>query len=105
MQKCFYRKVGYGLSITDKVPPDPLQWAQSQVASVPTLHWTGKTYSTKDGIEFARKVRRVQDKADKTKDREKIRKRVIRNKNSIIVASYGTYSTGINIPNLDNIAV
>ena len=71
MEKCFYRKVGYGLSITDKVPSDPLQWAQSQVASVPTLHWTGKTYSTKDGIEFARKLRKVQDKADKTKDRKK----------------------------------
>ena len=71
MEKCFYRKVGYGLSITDKVPPDPLQWAQSQVASVPTLHWTGKTYSTKDGLEFARKVRRDQDKAEKISDRNK----------------------------------
>ena len=36
-------------------------------------------------------------------DREKIRKLVEKDNNSIIVASYGTFSTGINIPNLHNI--
>lgn len=78
MNKCFYRKIGYGLSITDEMPSDPLEWAQSQVASVPTLHWVGKTYSTKDGLDFAKNVRKAQDKADKTKDkkiREKIEKK------------------------------
>ena len=55
----------------DDVPEDPLNWAQSQVASVPTLHWTGKTYSIKDGLQFAKKFRFVQDKADKIKNKNK----------------------------------
>ena len=36
-------------------------------------------------------------------EREKIRENVNSSDNSIIVASYGTFSTGINIPNLNNI--
>jgi len=36
-------------------------------------------------------------------EREKIRENVNLSDNSIIVASYGTFSTGINIPNLNNI--
>jgi len=36
-------------------------------------------------------------------DREKIRNLVEKNNNSIIIASYGTFSTGINIKNLHNI--
>ena len=39
----------------------------------------------------------------KTDVREDIRERVEQNKNSIIVASFGTYSTGINIRNLHNV--
>ena len=37
------------------------------------------------------------------KEREEIRKIVNKEKNAIIVASYGTFSTGINIENLSNI--
>ena len=36
-------------------------------------------------------------------DREKIRKNVINSDNNIIVASYGTFSTGVDIPNLHNV--
>lgn len=36
-------------------------------------------------------------------ERERIRKIVTENKKSIIVASYGTFSTGVNIPNIENI--
>ena len=39
----------------------------------------------------------------KTDDREEIREGVEKNDNSIIVASFGTYSTGINIRNLHNV--
>lgn len=38
-----------------------------------------------------------------TEERERIRQFVETNKNSIIVASYGTFSTGINIKNIHNI--
>jgi superfamily II DNA or RNA helicase len=36
-------------------------------------------------------------------DREKVRREVNRAGNAIIVASYGTFSTGINIPNISNL--
>lgn len=36
-------------------------------------------------------------------ERERIRKNVMSSDNNIIVASYGTYSTGIDIPNLHNV--
>lgn len=36
-------------------------------------------------------------------ERERIRKIVKENKKSIIIASYGTFSTGVNIPNIENI--
>jgi superfamily II DNA or RNA helicase len=36
-------------------------------------------------------------------DRERVRELVNNSDNSIIIASYGTFSTGINIPNLNNI--
>ena len=36
-------------------------------------------------------------------DRERVRELVNNSNNSIIIASYGTFSTGINIPNLNNI--
>jgi len=39
----------------------------------------------------------------KSEERERIRKAVIESDNNIIIASYGTFSTGINIPNLDNL--
>ena len=71
MSLTFFRKVGFGLGPHDDVPEDPLKWAQSQVASVPTLHWTGKTYSIKDGLQFAKKFRFVQNKADKIKNKNK----------------------------------
>ena len=38
-----------------------------------------------------------------TQDREKVREITERENNAIIVASYGTFSTGINIKNLHNV--
>lgn len=38
-----------------------------------------------------------------TEDREEVRRLVARESNAIIVASFGTYSTGINIPSIENI--
>lgn len=38
-------------------------------------------------------------------ERETIRQTVIRSKSSILIASYGVYSTGINIPNINNIVI
>ena len=52
--------------------------------------------------EAGRKVFFVSGEVD-TKDREAIRKVVEKQKNAIIVASLGTFSTGINIRNLHNI--
>ena len=49
-----------------------------------------------------RKVFFISGKTE-TEDRESIRKIVETEENAIIVASYGTYSTGINIKNLHNI--
>jgi len=43
--------------------------------------------------------------ATDTKEREKIREIVDREKNSITIASYGTFSTGINIRNINNIVL
>ena len=40
MSKSFYRKVGFGLSLKDKVPSDPLIWAINQLDRVPSLSWT-----------------------------------------------------------------
>jgi superfamily II DNA or RNA helicase len=55
-----------------------------------------------DKVDENRKVFFVSGKTD-TEDREAIRGIVEKQKNSIIVASLGTFSTGINIKNLHNI--
>ena len=39
MSKSFYRKVGFGLGLEDKVPSDPLKWAHNQLDAVPPLAW------------------------------------------------------------------
>lgn len=56
----------------------------------------------KDKAEEDRKVFYVSGEVD-TSDREQIRRIVEKQKNAIIVASLGTFSTGINIKNLHNI--
>jgi len=53
-------------------------------------------------VEEGRKVFFVSGEVD-TSDREAIRRIVEKQKNAIIVASLGTFSTGINIRNLHNI--
>ena len=56
----------------------------------------------RDKVEEGRKVYYVSGEVDAT-DREQIRGIVEKQKNAIIVASLGTFSTGINIRNLHNI--
>ena len=46
--KNFFRKVAFGLKPEEKVPSDPLTWAQKQVQTIPELNWKGKhIYSEK----------------------------------------------------------
>ena len=44
----FYRRVAFGLSPNDKQDKDPLNWALSQLNSVPDLLWPGSIPSDKD---------------------------------------------------------
>ena len=48
MLKNFYRKVGFGLSLEDEVPQDPLKWAFNQLDQVPLFTWEGKIFSEKE---------------------------------------------------------
>ena len=48
MVKNFYRKVGFGLSLQDEVPQDPLQWAFDQLDQVPLFTWKGNIFSEKE---------------------------------------------------------
>ncbi len=40
--KNFFRKVAFGLKPEEKIPSDPLTWAQKQVETLPELNWKGK---------------------------------------------------------------
>ena len=47
--KNFFRKVAFGLKPDEKVPSDPLTWAQKQVETIPEYNWKGKhIYSEKE---------------------------------------------------------
>ena len=80
MVKNFYRKVGFGLSLKDEVPQDPLKWAFNQLDQVPLFTWGGTIFSEKEMREkFGefiygdRKILRKKYKNDKNKYRaEKI---------------------------------
>ena len=48
MYNSFYRKVGFGIGINDKVPADPLKWATDQLDEIPKLLWTGWIPSEKE---------------------------------------------------------
>ena len=48
MYNSFYRKVGFGIGINDKVPTNPLKWATDQLDEIPELLWTGWIPSEKD---------------------------------------------------------
>jgi len=76
MVKNFYRKVGFGLSLQDEVPQDPLQWAFDQLDQVPLFTWKGNIFSEKEMREkygeFVygdRKILRKKYKNDKNKYR------------------------------------
>ena len=80
MVKNFYRKVGFGLSLQDEVPQNPLKWALDQLDQVPLFSWEGTIFSEKEMREkFGefiygdRKILRKKYKNDKNKYRsEKI---------------------------------
>ena len=48
MYNSFYRKVGFGIGINDKVPANPLKWATDQLDEIPELLWTGWIPSEKE---------------------------------------------------------
>ena len=48
MYNSFYRKVGFGIGINDKVPTNPLKWAIDQLDEIPELLWTGWIPSEKE---------------------------------------------------------
>ena len=48
MSKSFYRKVGFGLGLEDKVPSDPLKWAHNQLDEIPSFIWEGAIFSEKE---------------------------------------------------------
>ena len=52
MNKSFFRKVGFGLSVNDNAPLDPLEWSISQMKVLPKLNWTGPIYSLKEMMDF-----------------------------------------------------
>ena len=48
MYNSFYRKVGFGIGVNDKIPADPLKWATDQLDEIPELLWTGWIPSEKE---------------------------------------------------------
>ena len=48
MYNSFYRKVGFGIGINDKIPTNPLKWATDQLDEIPELLWTGWIPSEKE---------------------------------------------------------
>ena len=38
MNRDYFRKVAFGISVNEKVPSDPLVWAQNQFDAVPDLY-------------------------------------------------------------------
>ena len=64
--KSFIRKVGFGLRPEEKLPQDPLNWAKSQMKSVPKLIWPGKIYSEKEMLDLRVDFTTQEDKIQKT---------------------------------------
>ena len=64
--KSFLRKVGFGLRPNEKIPEDPLNWAKSQMNSVPNLIWPGKIYSEQEMLDIRVDFTTQEDKIQKT---------------------------------------
>jgi len=72
--KSFFRKVGFGIGLDEKLPTDPLKWAQSQLDNVEPFTWKGSIPSEKEMrkkfgefIYGDRKILRKKYKNDKNK--------------------------------------
>ena len=52
MNRSFFRKVGFGLSVDEDLPKDAVNWATSQVKAVPDLNWKGPIYSLEEMMNF-----------------------------------------------------
>ena len=48
IKKNFFRKVGLGIGPNEKVPSDPVSWAQKQVTKVPPVIWDETILSGKE---------------------------------------------------------
>ena len=77
--KSFIRKVGFGLRPEEKLPQDPLNWAKSQMKSVPKLIWPGKIYSEKEMLDIRVNFTTQEDKIQKT-EKNPAKAKVKRNK-------------------------
>ena len=72
--KSFLRKVGFGLRPDEKIPEDPLNWAKSQMNSVPNLIWPGKIYSEQEMLDIRVDFTTQEDKIQKTEKNPSVAK-------------------------------
>ena len=52
IKKNFFRKVGLGIGPNDKIPEDPIAWAQKQVNSVPPIVWDEPVRSGEEMLNY-----------------------------------------------------
>ena len=93
IKKNFFRKVGLGIGPNDKIPDDPIAWAQKQVNSVPPIIWDEPVRSGEEMLNYYaewvytdRKVLREKYKTNrkayenaKNKLRNKVKKNIFEN--------------------------
>ena len=60
MYKGFYRKIAFGLGLNEKIPSDPLSWAQSQFNEIPDIDLMGAP-SLSEQIKLRSKMRETED--------------------------------------------
>ena len=72
--KNFFRKISFGIGPEEKIPSDPLQWAQAQLYEIPEFSWKGKRVLTEKEL-------RKHYKEYIYKDRKVLRKKYKNNKN------------------------
>ena len=60
MYKSFYRKIAFGLGQDEKIPKDPLNWAQSQFNNISDIDLMGAP-TLSEQIKFRSKMREAED--------------------------------------------
>ena len=59
--KSFFRKIAFGLGLDEKIPSDPLNWAQSQFNNIPDIDLMGAP-SLSEQIKLRSKMKETEDK-------------------------------------------